>query len=165
MLRKIALAAASALVALAMVEIGLRVTGLGMHGFLDEWRKYGNLLVLDGAGYLRHPAGTSVVLQGVTMRFNSLGMRDDEPPRPKPPDTFRVLCLGDSVTMGPGVAQEATYPARLRNLLAPDGIDVVSGAVGGWNTVSEERFLEARAAALVPDLVVLLYVTNDNERI
>ena len=61
MFRKLALAAASALVSLALLELALRVTGLELHDRLNDGRKYGSLLALDEAGdYFRHPAGTSV---------------------------------------------------------------------------------------------------------
>lgn len=163
MLRKLALAAASTLVALAALEVLLRVTGLGVHDHTFEWAKYGQLLVRDETGgYLRHSPGTQIVLHGVAMQFNSLGMRDAEP-APKRPGRTRILCLGDSYTVGPGVAQDAIYPARLRALLAADGTEVIAAGVGGWNTVAEERFLAAHIDRLAPDVVVLLYVINDIE--
>jgi hypothetical protein len=69
------------------------------------------------------------------------------------------------MTFGPGVPQDAIYPARLRALLAAEGspIDVVAAGVQGWNTIEEERFLAANIAPLAPDLVLLLYVSNDDE--
>jgi lysophospholipase L1-like esterase len=163
MLRKLALALVSALVAVGMAEILVRAGGFGVRGLMQAQRKYGLLLEEDEGGYLRHPAGGRAVLQGVTVRFNSLGMRDDEPLVPKPPGRFRLLCVGDSVTFGPAVPQDATFTARLRTMLAPDGIEVVAAAVGGWNTVAEERFLTRHVTHLQPDLVLLLYVINDNE--
>jgi len=163
-LRKLALAAASTAFALVLLEGVLRVSGLELHDRVNDNRKYGALLVIDEErGYYRHPANASVRLQGVTLRFNSLGMRDDEPRVPKPPDVFRILCLGDSMALGPAVAQDAIYPARLRALLGSPTVDLVTGAAAGWNTVEEEHFLAANIDALAPDLVVLLYVTNDND--
>jgi lysophospholipase L1-like esterase len=163
MVRKLALALASALVALAAVEIAVRTAGLGVRDYMSQQRKYGFVLVHDERGFTRHRAGTDIVLQGKAFRFNSFGMRDDEPRRPKPPGLFRILCIGDSVTLGQGVAQEAVYPAQLRTLLAPEHVDVVAAGVAGWNTAAEERFLAHHLDALEPDLVVLLYVINDNE--
>src|SRR5581483_7721646 len=143
-LRKLALAAASTAFALVLLEGVLRVSGLELHDRVNDNRKYGALLVIDEErGYYRHPANASVRLQGVTLRFNSLGMRDDEPRVPKPPDVFRILCLGDSMALGPAVAQDAIYPARLRALLGSPTVDLVTGAAAGWNTVEEEHFLAA----------------------
>jgi len=164
-LRKLALAVVSFAVTLGVLEMGVRLAHLEVNDHVNEMRKYGLLLVRDPAGYFRHPPGASAVLQRVTMRFNSLGMRGEEPRSPKPPGTFRILCLGDSVTLGPGVPEDAIYPSRLRALLGDDRTDVVAAGVGGWNTVEEERFLAANIERLEPDLVVLLYVTNDNEPI
>ena len=80
MLRKLALAAASALATLMLLELGIRFSGLELHDRPNDSRKYGSLLQVDEVGgYTRHPAGISVYLQGVMLRFNSLGMRDDEP--------------------------------------------------------------------------------------
>jgi lysophospholipase L1-like esterase len=163
MLRKLALALASALAALGIAEAVVRAGGLGVHDHMYELRKYGFFLVPDEGGYMRHPAGARTVLRGVSLQFNSLGMRDDEPRVPKPPGVFRILCVGDSVTLGPAVPQDAIYSARLRALLSREDVDVVTAGVAGWNTIAEERFLQRHLAQLAPDLVLLLYVTNDNE--
>jgi lysophospholipase L1-like esterase len=164
MLRKLLLGVAATALTLGMLEAVIRLGRWQVHDLVHESHKYLSLLVLDDAGgYLRHPASTQLFLQGVPMRFNSLGMRDDEPRIPRPRGVFRVLCLGDSMVFGPWVAQEATYPARLRALLAGEPVDVVAAGVQGWNTEEEERFLAANIARLAPDLVVLLYVVNDNE--
>lgn len=156
------LVVASLLGVLVLLEGLIRLTGLGVHDYMQSVQMYARLLVPDEGGYLRHPAGHSIPLQGVMLRFNSLGMRDDEPRIPKPPGTFRVLCLGDSVTLGPGVPHELIFPTRLGAQLG-QGVDVVIAAVAGWNTVAESRFLERHIASLAPDLIVLTYVINDNE--
>ena len=166
MLRRSALALVSLLVSLAAAELVLRATGLGVHDVASEMRKYADFLVWDeGGGYFRHPPNTSALLRGVTASFNSLGMRDDEPRMPKPAGVFRILCLGDSMTFGQGVAQDRIWPALLRSLMAGPRLDFVAAGVGGWNTVEEERFLAGNIERLAPDLVVLLYVTNDNEEL
>ena len=48
----------------------------------------------------------------------------------------RILVLGDSFTVGVGVAQDEIYPTVLETLLtARSGrqVDVVNAAVGGWS--------------------------------
>jgi lysophospholipase L1-like esterase len=164
MVRELLLSATATVLAVGAVELTMHATNLGVHGVMQEWAKYATVLEQDEVGeYLRHPARTSVFLQGVTMSFNSLGMRDVEPRIPKPPRVFRILCLGDSHTVGPGVVDDAIYPARLRAALAGRPIDVIAAGVGGWNTVAEARFLAQHVDRLDPDLVVLLYVINDPE--
>lgn len=163
MLRKLALGVVSFALTIGMLELGVRLAHLEVHDYVNEMQKYGLLLVRDPAGYFRHPLSTSAVLQGVTVRFNSLGMRGEEPRSPKPAGIFRILCLGDSVTLGPAVTEDAIYPSRLGALLDDGRIDVVAAGVAGWNTVEEEHFLAANIERIDPDLVVLLYVSNDNE--
>jgi lysophospholipase L1-like esterase len=164
MLRKLALPVAAVAVTLGALELGIRAGGLELHNLMLEYGKYVSLLVEDTTGgYLRHPARSSVVLHGSPVRFNSLGMRDEEPRVPKPPGTVRVLCIGDSMVLGLGARQDRIFPARMRELLAADGIDVVAAGVGGWDTVEEERFLAANLDRLAPDVIALLYYGNDNE--
>src|SRR5581483_11269808 len=163
-LRHLLLAVASTVLALALLEVGLRATNVAVHDFAHDLEKYGSLIVWDDAGgYFRHVPEASAELGRVSVRFNSLGMRDREPRIPKPPGTFRVFCLGDSVTFGPGVPEDETFPARLRAELASVGVDVVVGAVQGRNSDQEEHFLAANIDRLAPDLVVLLYVVSDIE--
>ena len=161
MLRTIGLAVLSTALTLGVLEILLRSGDLAVHDFVNEKQKYALLLYQDEVGgYYRHPANLTAVLGGVTVSFNSLGMRDVEPP-PRRPGRPRVLCLGDSMVFGPAVAQDAIWPARLRRLL-PDA-EVLAAGVQGWNTVEEDHFLTLHVGEIDPDLLILLYVTNDNE--
>jgi len=78
-----------------------------------------------------------------------------------------VLVLGDSVTAGLGVAWEDTFVHRLEsdlNARSRTGpIEVIAGAVPGWNTVAERQYFFADGIGFDPDAVVLVYVSNDNE--
>src|SRR6188472_2712502 len=122
MVRKLALSAASLFVALIAVELICRLTGLRVHDFNHEKRKYIQLQVLNESGdYFSHQPNSSAFLWDSTWTFNSLGVRDAEPPAPS--DKLRVLVLGDSVTAGDGVAQKDIFPYRLRKLLGGQGID------------------------------------------
>ena len=50
--------------------------------------------------------------------INSLGFRDRrEYSLEKPPNTFRILVLGDSVTFGHGTLDDTTYPYLLEQQL------------------------------------------------
>ena len=57
---------------------------------------------------------------GVLYETNSHGFRGPERSLIKPPGTFRIVVIGDSVTMGWGVAEALTYPPliELRSPLA-----------------------------------------------
>lgn len=98
------------------------------------------------------------------VRINALGLRGPEVAREgPPPGTKRVLALGDSGTFGFYVGEEETFPARLEQLLRAGGVpvEVINGGCGGWSIDSATLFLEERAIALAPDLVVLVYCSND----
>lgn len=100
------------------------------------------------------------------VRTNALGLRDDRPLASKKPGTFRVLALGDSMTYGMGVEREAAFPAllesQLAKRLAPREVEVVNAGVPCWGQWEETAFLEHRAGALTPDLVLLQFtVAND----
>lgn len=163
MLSKLVLAVASALVMVLVLEGLVRVADLGVHDRLAEMTRYGAMLEQDAGGYPRHFPNTRFRSEGVLMTFNSLGMRDAEPVLPKPEGTKRLLLLGDSVVVGPRVAQDEIAASKLRALLAPRDMDVVTAAVSGWNTVFQEMFVATDVDRLAPDAIVLVYVENDNE--
>ena len=60
-----------------------------------------------------HAPGASAHLMGVDVHINSQGLRGKEYAIAKPPGTYRILVLGDSMTFGWGVPVEETYPSRL----------------------------------------------------
>jgi hypothetical protein len=154
---------ASLLVGVLALEGLVRVADLGVHDRLAEMTRYGLILEQDPGGYPRHIPNTTLWSEGTRMDFNGLGMRDIDPTLPKPPGMRRLLLVGDSVLVGPKVPQDRIASARLRTGLAPSGIDVVTGAVSGWNTVFEAKFVATNLSRLAPDAIVLVYVENDNE--
>src|SRR5262245_29159034 len=55
-----------------------------------------------------------------TAYTNALGLRDYEFAEEKPPGTYRIVVVGDSVTFGPGVGLDETFAKRLERKLAAD---------------------------------------------
>jgi SGNH hydrolase-like domain, acetyltransferase AlgX len=97
---------------------------------------------------------------------NSLGMRDRERPRAKPPGTFRVLFLGDSMVQGHGVPLEQTMAALLESRLnqprGPNEVEVLNAGVFGYGPLLEYLYLEEILPSLQPDLVLLGFtLAND----
>jgi len=77
-----------------------------------------------------------------------------------------VLCLGDSLTEGFGVAEEYAYPTRLRALLANNGhpkAKVINAGVSGSTTASAVMRLEWQFKSK-PDVVILELGANDGLR-
>lgn len=94
---------------------------------------------------------------------DSLGFRDVERPLVKPPGTFRILALGDSITYGTGLPLERTYPKLLEQMLdSPKArVEVWNGGVSGYNARQEALWLERHGLAIAPDLVLVEACAND----
>ena len=107
------------------------------------------------------PAKTSDIAYDISRQ----GFRDREY-GPKSPDEFRVLLLGDSVTMGHAVPLEATISRQLEDLLAKERIakriTIINGGMNGAGPLQERGMLLKRGLALNPDLVILqCFLIND----
>lgn len=95
---------------------------------------------------------------------NSLGYRDREHSVDKPPGTYRIVVLGDSIAAGYRIERtEDAFPALLEAILRAQGlpVEVLSFGVTGYNTAQEVETLRARALRFAPDLVLLAYCHND----
>ena len=100
-------------------------------------------------------------MYGTEVRTNALGFRGAEV-APKRPGEYRVVVLGDSMTFGPGVADERLYTALLEKRLP--GARVINLAVEGYNVLQYEAVLQEVGLALQPDLIlVALFPVNDFE--
>lgn len=108
---------------------------------------------------------------GHPIRINSRGLRDQEHAVPKPPKTFRILALGDSVTFGDGVRGEETFSEelerRLSARLSAEGrsAEVLNAGVRGYNTLQQYLLLQETGEEHEPDLVLVGFVLNDAEPI
>lgn len=103
--------------------------------------------------------------------INSIGLRDDEIPRAKPPGETRVLVLGDSFTFALGLRFEDIYAQvlerRLNETHPPRRFQVINAGVAGYNTTQELIYLLSEGLSLEPDLIVVGFYWNDlvgNER-
>lgn len=98
------------------------------------------------------------------LRTNSLGLRGEEIPPQKSPDTFRIVVMGDSWTVGINVEEEFTYAAQLHEILSQTvgsgRVEVLNFGVIGAGAETGVRLLR-RVVALDPDLVVVAYAQND----
>ena len=101
----------------------------------------------------------------VPIRTNSLGLRSPEITLAKPPDTFRILVLGDSVTFGWSLRGEDTYASQLASLLATlrpnQRVEVINAGVSGYGTWQELRWLQETGLALEPDVIIVQAHLND----
>jgi len=102
---------------------------------------------------------------GARVRINASGCRDKEVPQDKPPNTIRIVGIGDSVMFGWSVEESERYTNVLESLLNnryPDARwQVLTLAAPGYNLVMELEALERYGLAYDPDLVIYGYVAND----
>ncbi len=103
--------------------------------------------------------------KGQTFTTNLLGLKDFEI-APKTADTFRVICVGDSMTAGFRLSIENSYPKMLeqlvRNRRPEASVEVINFGVNGYGTVQELSRMREKGYALKPDLVILqIYPEND----
>lgn len=97
---------------------------------------------------------------------NSAGLRrKTDTLLPKPKDTLRIYCLGDSFTFGPYLPNEETYPNILEHMLdLPPGFkktEVLNGGVAGHAMEEERDQFVQRGYLSQPDLVILQVLGND----
>lgn len=102
----------------------------------------------------------------VTFRINSRGLRDREFSLKKRRDTFRILGLGDSFTVGDGVELKDSYLKVLEKLLNekyPKKIhfETINTAVPGYSTLHEFYFLKDAGLSYQPDFVIVGFYLND----
>jgi len=95
--------------------------------------------------------------------INSLGLRDNEF-NPRKGDKFRIICVGDSWTIGWGVNLEDTYPKQLERYLKAKGknIEVINCGQAGNYTTIYARQLKKLIPALQPDLVLVGVLQGDD---
>lgn len=145
-----------------LVEIILRIVGISFPIF-DAY-DYDRAIKLmpgkegrydkEGSGYLK---------------INSLGYRDSEHTREKPPGVFRIAVLGDSFTEARQVELEETYWKRLETILNSNAsghsnarIEVLNFGIGGYGQSEELLTLKHDILLFSPDLVLVGFFSGND---
>ncbi len=160
-----AVAAIAAVVALVILEIGMRMAAPGKLEYFNSDR-FRHRSARPGWTWELIPNARQTSYIGVPVAINSLGLRDREVERPKPPRTVRIVGVGDSVTFGYGVRLDDTFLKVLERRLndtAPGGLryEVVNAGIEATNLDYYYGFIESAAAALEPDVVLVNLALND----
>lgn len=96
--------------------------------------------------------------------IDSLGLRLTKPiPASKTEGKYRILCIGDSLTFGLFVDDEAAYPYLLQQRLdrLSGRFEVLNAGIGNISINDEVYYLEKVGLKLKPDLVILYFSPND----
>jgi GDSL-like Lipase/Acylhydrolase family len=104
-----------------------------------------------------------------TQKTNSIGLRGREIHSVKNADTFRILMLGDSFTMGKGVNDDETFSVLLEQALnskknaikGKSTVEVLNAGVDSYAPILEFLQLTKELSPLDPDLVVLNFDVGD----
>jgi len=150
----------SGVLALFVLEAGVRIAGMGS----DQFLRPDPVL---GVRFIPSKRGLS---QGTCYRtdvsINRAGWRGPEISDSRAQDAYRVLVLGDSFMAGLQVGDRDTFARVLEERLNGAGLDrrveVVNFGVPSWGTDQEYLALREYGVALEPDLVLLaFYAQND----
>lgn len=100
--------------------------------------------------------------QSPTFRTNSRGFPGDDFEAKKPPDTYRVFCLGDSCTVAPS---SYNYPVALQKALnaAMPGrhIEVINAGCPGYDSFQARTWYVEEIDGYEHDMVVIYVGWND----
>ena len=149
----------SLLIGFSVFEGGLRLTSFAP---VETGNRFDPAL-----GWAKQP-GAVVSSRGaefnVELAFNEYGLRDDPMADPaKPDDVFRIVCLGDSFTLGYTVAREDLFVDLLEGWWQAEGrrIEIINAGVEGYSTDQAARWLALHGETFAPDLVLHFPYQND----
>jgi lysophospholipase L1-like esterase len=159
--RRFALAALAIVLAFAVGELALRY--LLFDAVFGSQQVAGADLIASDVGGVRYLLAPSV--PGTS---NNLGLRNpSDTAVAAPPETYRILMLGDSVLFGLGIhdLDELATSVAERRIEALTGarVEILNLSLPGLGFEQELALAKARAPQWSPDLVVFAYTFNDPE--
>ncbi|MCA8942993.1 MAG: SGNH/GDSL hydrolase family protein [Planctomycetes bacterium] len=159
---RLAIVAVATLVALASVEIYFRVRfPFGEAAWPSEFDARVGFRFVPGA----EVRWSNFLDYATVTRANSLGFLDREPPGERAPNEFRIAVLGDSFVEAAQVPIDEKLHVQLERLLSeamPERRFRASAfGYSGCGTSNVLPFYDEFAHAQDPDLVVLVFVSND----
>ena len=170
---KIAFVLVSTIGALVCAEFLLRASSkYHFHLFDVEMWRYAREIKRESSlpGFVEeHRPDAEAKLMGVSIRTDSAGFRRPAPDLEhlRKPSNRVIVALGDSLTLGWGVAEGQTYPDILERMLnqsrAPCQVTVLNAGIGNSNTTMELARYEHDIRPLHPDWLILGFFINDAE--
>jgi lysophospholipase L1-like esterase len=162
----VALAATSILVALGIGEAAIRLAGLAPGVARIELKDARSPFQVSDSPILAYELKPDFIDPSRPgFRTNSGRLWGPERAIPKPPGVFRIALVGDSVVEGYGLdREEGTIGSQLQGTLRGN-FEVLSAGVRGYNTRAEVELVRLRVLPYQPDLVVLVFVSNDYRQV
>jgi lysophospholipase L1-like esterase len=153
------------LVPLLLLEAALRLFGPILPGnydtghYLVRHARLGHFNEPNFDGWIKTSEFTTHV------RIGPLGLRDPRGEYARPPETHRILLLGDSFTEAVQVDASQTVASRLETSLRGQSgrnVEVINAGVAGYGTGQEMLLLDEEGLRYQPQVVVLLvFLGND----
>jgi len=169
-LGNIILACIALFVFLFFMEIVLRIAYPLYSNYNTEmWRYAGDIKIPSSNEFVshEHAPNKSGLYYGTTITTNADGFRDYNYDVKKPSSTYRIMMLGDSITLGWGVNSSDTFSKRIErkinNISNGKKFEVINTGIGGYNTKMEVELLKQKGLKYNPDLIILNYYINDPE--
>ncbi len=146
-------------------EVYFRVSYFGMKGLLNYWQYlpvgFGHSLAnleYDDETFTGVKANSSGMLKGGYIEFNELGFRDKERAFVKQEDVLRIMLIGSSVSMGPGVDQGENYAALLDSEISEflgRRAEVINLSRAGYRMRDYIRVLSEFGSKFNPDIYII----------
>ena len=169
--KKILFAAIIVITLFGLLELGLRIGGFTFkpqYSIVSEkrWSLHGVQQDPDlpwswvpSPGALCHIDGAS------DFHFNTLGYRGPVVGNQKDPHAVRLVCLGDSGTMGWGVRDGDPYCERVKEILerrCDKHIETINAGVFGYTSYQGLHLMKEKILNLHPDFVSFCFNWNDH---
>jgi len=155
-----ALLLAAVILAVGLVEAGLRFTHYG-EGNLIHLEKFVEYDPLLGWRHKRNFSSEFINDEyHTTLRYNANGWRGPDRPFSKPPKVSRIVVLGGSYVDGYSVRVQDRLSEVLETNLGP-AFEVINLGVVGYGTDQDLLLLEQEGWKYQPDLIVLVFSYND----
>ena len=156
----------SMLIFLVLLEVTLQIYTRVSIYYDVEMARYANEIKVSAdnpkVGHYHQP-NAEAYLMGTEFKTSSHGWRDQEYDYERN-DAYRVVVLGDSLTVGWGVEQWETYEHLLEerfNELRP--VEMINTGNGNYNTEQQANVYFDKGTSYSPDKVVMFYFINDAE--
>lgn len=102
--------------------------------------------------------------QRIAVSLNSLGLRGKEPAIPKSAGVFRIVCLGDEITLAPQTAEAETYCSQLRHDFPESQgrhVEVLNAGIPDYCPLLSYLQMKHQLLGLQPDLVIVNFEMGD----